>query len=50
MSIKRAYKNVYRKKLSIEDALTAIEQQGDNSNELVVFTDSVKNSTRGIIR
>ena len=50
MSIKRAYKNVYRKKLSIEEALSAIEAQGDSSAELIAFTDSVKNSTRGIIR
>ncbi len=50
MSIKRAYKSVYRKKLSIEEALSAIEAQGDSSSELIAFTDSVKNSTRGIIR
>ena len=50
MSIKRAYKNVYRKKLSVEDALAAIDDQEENSAELAVFTDSVKNSTRGIIR
>lgn len=50
MSIKRAYKNVYRKKLSIEEALSAIELQGDESAELAAFTDSVKNSVRGIIR
>ncbi|MCW8834125.1 MAG: acyl-ACP--UDP-N-acetylglucosamine O-acyltransferase [Colwellia sp.] len=50
MSIKRAYKSVYRKKLSIEDALSAIDSQGDSSPELSAFVDSVKNSTRGIIR
>lgn len=50
MSIKRAYKSVYRKKLSIDDALSAIELQGDSSSELAAFTNSVKNSTRGIIR
>lgn len=50
MSIKRAYKSVYRKKLSIEDALAEIESQSDFSPELTAFTDSVKNSTRGIIR
>ena len=50
MSIKRAYKNVYRKKLSVEDALAAIDDQEESSAELAVFTDSVKNSTRGIIR
>jgi len=50
MSIKRAYKSVYRKKLSIDDALSAIELQGDSSLELAAFTNSIKNSTRGIIR
>lgn len=50
MSIKRAYKNIYRKNLSIEDALTAIAIQGDSSIELQTFTDSIKHSTRGIIR
>jgi len=50
ISIKRAYKSVYRKKLSVEAALTEIEQQADSSPALTIFTDSVKNSTRGIIR
>ncbi len=50
MSIKRAYKSVYRKKLSIEEALSAIEAQGNSSSELTAFIDSVKSSTRGIIR
>ncbi len=50
VSIKRAYKNVYRKKLSIDEALASIELQGDSSSELAAFTESVKNSTRGIIR
>ncbi len=50
VSIKRAYKNVYRKKLSIDEALAAIKLQGDSSSELAAFTESVKNSTRGIIR
>jgi len=50
ISIKRAYKSVYRKKLSVEAALTEIEQQAEASPALTIFTDSVKNSTRGIIR
>ena len=50
LSIKRAYKEVYRKKQSIEDALSAITEQSTVTSELELFTNSVKNSTRGIIR
>ncbi len=50
LSIKRAYKSVYRKGLSIEQALLAIAQQGDSSAQLTTFADSIRNSTRGIIR
>jgi len=50
LTIKRAYKAVYRKGLSVNDALTTISELGNNSVELQAFTDSVKHSTRGIIR
>ena len=50
LTIKRAYKEVYRKKQSVEDALIAINENSVLSPELTVFIDSVKNSTRGIIR
>lgn len=50
MSIKRAYKEIYRKKQSIEDALTAISTQESSSPELERFTHSIQKSTRGIIR
>jgi len=50
LTIKRAYKTVYRKGLSVNDALVSISDLGDDSPELKAFTDSVKNSTRGIIR
>lgn len=50
LTIKRAYKEVYRKKQSVEDALTSIAESSSLSPELAVFTNSVKNSTRGIIR
>ncbi len=50
LTIKRAYKEVYRKGLSVGDALLAIEQQNSSSDELQVFTNSIKNSSRGIIR
>lgn len=50
MTIKRAYKSVYRKGLSVELALSEIEQQSQPSDKLTTFTDSIKQSTRGIIR
>ena len=50
LTIKRAYKEVYRKGLSIDEALLAIEKQSEPSPQLQVFTDSIKNSSRGIIR
>jgi UDP-N-acetylglucosamine acyltransferase len=50
LSIKRAYKEIYRKKQSVDDALLAISEQGESSPELELFTYSIKKSTRGIIR
>lgn len=49
MSIKRAYKEVYRKGLSVEQALENIDAQV-SSPQLTAFTESIKQSTRGIIR
>jgi len=50
LTIKRAYKDVYRKGLSIDDALVTIDEQHASSPELAVFTQSILQSTRGIIR
>ncbi len=50
LSIKRAYKEIYRKKQSVEEALNAISAQGNSSPELDLFTYSIEKSTRGIIR
>ena len=50
LSIKRAYKEIYRKKQSVEDALLAINERGEFSPQLALFTESIKKSTRGIIR
>ena len=50
LSIKRAYKEIYRKKQSIDDALVEISKQDNPSPELALFTDSIRQSTRGIIR
>ena len=50
LNIKRAYKQVYRKGLTVDEALISIKSLTDETPEVTVFTDSVKNSTRGIIR
>ncbi|MEW6982619.1 acyl-ACP--UDP-N-acetylglucosamine O-acyltransferase [Colwelliaceae bacterium 6471] len=50
VNIKRAYKEVYRKGLSVEDALTEVTKLVEQSHEVKAFADSVKLSTRGIIR
>ena len=49
-NIKRAYKQVYRKGLTIEEALTSVKPLAEVTPEVNIFTDIVKNSTRGIIR
>jgi len=49
-NIKRAYKQVYRKGLTVSEALESVEELAKQTPEVNVFTDIVKNSTRGIIR
>ena len=49
-NIKRAYKQVYRKGLTIEEALASVKPLAEVTPEVNIFTDIVKNSTRGIIR
>jgi UDP-N-acetylglucosamine acyltransferase len=50
LTIKRAYKAVYRQGLSLDDALSVISDMPDQSVELNAFCVSIKESTRGIIR
>jgi len=50
LTIKRAYKVLYRKGLSIEEALNTISEMPEQSPELQLFCDSIKESNRGIIR
>ena len=50
LSIKRAYKEIYRKKQSVDEAMSAIAALGTPSSELALFTQSIEKSTRGIIR
>lgn len=50
LTIKRAYKVVYRQGLSVDKALIAINEMPAQSPELQAFSDSIKESNRGIIR
>jgi UDP-N-acetylglucosamine acyltransferase len=50
LHIKRAYKSVYRQGLTVDEALAKIDETNHNMPELTVFTNFIKNSSRGIIR
>lgn len=50
LQIKRAYKAVYRQGLTIDEAMQKITDDGADRVELTLFTDFIKNSSRGIIR
>jgi len=50
LTLKRAYKVVYRKGLKLSDALEALSDIANETPEVAIFTDSIKNSDRGIIR
>lgn len=48
--LRNAYKTVYRQGLTFENAVKALEEQEERSPELELFIESLKSSTRGIIR
>lgn len=50
LAIKRAYKAVYRQNNNLDEALASIAEMPEQSPELEVFTRSIKESTRGIVR
>jgi UDP-N-acetylglucosamine acyltransferase len=50
LHIKRAYKSVYRQGLTVDEALAKIDETNHKMPELTVFTNFIKNSSRGIIR
>ncbi|MFD2165856.1 acyl-ACP--UDP-N-acetylglucosamine O-acyltransferase [Thalassotalea euphylliae] len=50
LAIRRAYKEVYRKGLSVEDALASLKDVADDLEEVKAFTDFIQHSNRGIIR
>jgi UDP-N-acetylglucosamine acyltransferase len=50
LTLKRAYKAVYRKGLSVDDAIANINVLASNLSELTLFSDFIRDSSRGIIR
>ena len=49
-AIKKAYRIVYRQSLTIDQALEKVTKELPDSQELTLFTDFIKSSSRGIIR
>lgn len=50
LNLKRAYKSMYRKGLSLEDAIADISTLEDEQGDLAGFCEFFKNSSRGVIR
>lgn len=48
--IKQAYRSVYRQGLTVDDALAAIKDKNLSGEEVTMFTDFIRSSSRGIIR
>ena len=49
-SLRRAYKLVYRNGLTVDEALSQLEESAASFAEVELFCTSIRNSTRGIIR
>ncbi len=50
LEVRRAYKEVYRKGLTVQEALDALAEKSAEFPEVKAFTDFIANSSRGIIR
>lgn len=50
LEVRRAYKEVYRKGLTVQEALDALAEKAAEFPEVKAFTDFIANSSRGIIR
>jgi UDP-N-acetylglucosamine acyltransferase len=50
LNIKRAYKAVYRQGLTVDEAVNKIADLDSDMVELTMFSDFIKNSSRGIVR
>jgi UDP-N-acetylglucosamine acyltransferase len=49
-ALKRAYKTLYRSKLTLEEARAELEQQASETPEVKLLADFIAASTRGILR
>lgn len=49
-ALRRAYKAVYRKGLTVDEAMSELAEDAAQYPEVALFCDSVRSSTRGIIR
>lgn len=50
MTVKRAYRTLYREGLRLEEALSVLKEKATDAEELEVLIASLEQSTRGIIR
>jgi UDP-N-acetylglucosamine acyltransferase len=49
-ALKRAYKTLYRSKLTLEEARAELEKQAKETPEVKLLADFITASTRGILR
>ena len=50
MAIRRAYKSVYRKGLTVDEAMVEVLSMAKETPEISLFAESIQSSNRGIIR
>ena len=50
LAIRRAYKEIYRKGLSVEDALIGVDEIAGEFEQVKIFAEFIRESNRGIIR
>ncbi len=50
LNIKRSYKSVYRKGLTVDEALKEVDEYSQEMPQVKMFSDFIGNSSRGIIR
>jgi UDP-N-acetylglucosamine acyltransferase len=50
LNLRRAYKIIYRKGLTVKQALESLEQMAVDCPEIHMFIDFIQGSTRGIVR
>ena len=49
-SLSNAFKTLYRRNLTVDEAISALENEFESNEKLSVFIDSLKGSKRGIVR